>query len=147
VPVIAREFGVSMEAAAARMVEVADTPCAIAVIHHADRSGYVTPAPPANRIWPISEEESDSCWRIRRAFHGRGFPWRFREHEPVPQESVLVTTGLTGRPGSAIEWFRFPRAVESLQVSAVARGGYMERPPTLVVGVFTPATHSSARAW
>ena len=124
VPVIAGDFGVSLEAAAARIVETADVPCAVGFFHHTDPDGRATSPPAASRAWPVSEEESDSCWRTRRVFHSRGFPWRFRPAQRVAADSVLMTTALTGRSGAAVEAFRLGRKWVALRVTTVGIGAY-----------------------
>ena len=139
VPVIAGDFGVSLEAAAARIAETAETPCAVGFFHHTDPGGRTTNPPAASREWPVSEEESGSCWRTRRVFHSSGCPWRFRTAQPVVADSVLMTTALTGRPGSAVEAFRLGRKWVALRVTTAAIGAYAGRAPRAVVGVFSPA--------
>ena len=139
VPVIAGDFGVSLEAAAARIVETAEGPCAVGFFHHIDSRGRTAPPPASSRSWSVSEEESDSCWRTRRVFHGPGFPWRFRTAQPVAVDSVLMATALTGRPGSAVEAFRLGRKWVALRVTTAAIGAYPGRAPRAVMGVFSPA--------
>lgn len=139
VPVIAGDFGVSLEAAAARIVETAETPCAVGFFHHTDSGGRTTSPPAASRAWPVSEEESGSCWRTRRVFHGSGFPWRFRTAQPVAADSVLISTALTGRPRSAVEAFRLGRKWVALRVTTVAIGSYAGQAPRAVIGAFSPA--------
>ncbi len=139
VPVIAGDFGVSLEAAAARIAETADAPCAVGFFHHTDRGGQVATPPAAARTWSLSEEESHSGWSARRVFHSRDFPWRFRTAQPVAPDSVLMTTAVTGRPGSAVEAFRLGRQWVALRVTTAAIGAFAGRAPRTVVGVFSPA--------
>lgn len=139
VAAIAHDFGVSLEAAAARMVETAEVPCAVGFFHHANGGGRTTSPPAVARAWPVSEEESGSCWRTRRVFHGPDFRWRFRTAQPVADDSVLMTTALTGRSGSAVEVLRLGREWVSLRVTTTAIGAWAGRAPRGVIGVFSPA--------
>jgi Zn-dependent peptidase ImmA (M78 family) len=139
VPAIAGDFGVSLEAAAARIVETAEIPCAVGFFHHTDARGRITSPPAASRAWSASEEESGSGWRTRRVFHSPGFPWQFRTAQPVPADSILMTTALTGRPGSAVEAFLLGPEWRTLRVSTIAMGAGAGRAPLVVIGVFFPA--------
>lgn len=139
VPVIAGDFGVSLEAAAARIVETADAPCAVGFFHHTDSDGRPTSPAPSSRAWSASQAEDTSCWRTRRVFHGSGFPWRFHPAQPVAADSVLMATARTGRPGSAVEAFRLGRKWVALRVTTAAVGAYAGRAPRTVIGTFSAA--------
>jgi hypothetical protein len=81
IPALARAFGVSREAAALRLVEMAGVPIAAGFFHHA-------PPPSQPDAW------DRVAYRARRVFHGAGFPFLFPAGKSVPESSAIYRASL-----------------------------------------------------
>jgi Zn-dependent peptidase ImmA (M78 family) len=138
VPWLAAFFGVSLEAAALRLVETAPAPCAVGFFHWAAE-------PTVERARSAGEpaRKGNVAYRVRRLFCSRGFPFVLPEGKSVPDTSVVYRCSL--RPGELEGRERLgPRGAErelAVTASPIHRGPSIDAPP-LVVAVMTPRAES-----
>lgn len=128
IPELSRLFGVSLEAAALRYLDVADTPCAV---------GLFELGPPPKRR---DDRRPRIAYRVRRAFRSAGFPFLLPVGKSVAEESVVVRASLERGEHEAVEELRLGRRCDRVPVSACALhdGASIDEPP-LVVAVFGAA--------
>ena len=128
VPHVAERFCVSREAAALRLVETNDVPCAPGIFEFAaqpsaDRRGPNIRAPHAEH----------RAYRARRVFCSRGFPFLFPPGKSVPENSVIYKATFQRGELQAVEDFSLGRTKARLEVSAfpLHRGETVDAPPAV----------------
>lgn len=130
---LAERYGVSREAAALRIAELLDGPCAVGFFELARPSRAAGSLPGATAAGRVA-------YRARRVFRSRGFPFLFPPGKSVPDLSVVYRASLTRGELGAIEEFRLGAHRALLHVRAVAlhRSAEIAEPP-LVCALFSPA--------
>jgi len=132
VPALAERFGASLEAAALRMIDSSDEPCAIGF--------FEFDYPPTVRAIAGNGPATGDvrvAYRVRRIFRSRQFPFLFPEGKSVPDASAIYRCSLrTGELGGC-EFFRLGQKEEELPLTAfpLHREETVDEPP-MVVGVF-----------
>ena len=126
IPVLAGIFGVSLEAAALRLVETIGGPCAAGFFHFA-------PAPTA------ADAGGRTAYRVRRLFRSDGFPFLFPEGKSVPETSVVHRASFQLDELESVEEFELAGRRCRLRVTAfpLHREPVVVEPPT-VCAVFRP---------
>jgi len=138
-PELCREFAVSLEAAALRLVETVSRPCAVGFFEFglspSARSG------PGSARRSASGQSPTMAYRVRRVFPSRGFPFLFPEGKSVPSSSVIYRSSLQLGELEAEETFALgSRQQARLHVCAfpLHKREQVTEPPT-VCALFTTA--------
>lgn len=136
VPLLAEEFGVSLEATALRMVETDSEPCAIAFFDLSAKPSV------EERLGRRQAARSDTvAYRVKRAFRSPGFPYLIPEGKSVSSESVIYRASLQNSELVAVEPLSLGGGQPHLaRVSAfpLHRHNSMDAPPR-VVAILRPA--------
>ena len=132
VPALAERFGASLEAAALRMIDSIDNPCAIGF--------FEFEYPPSIRTLARDGRdgiEQKIAYRVKRVFRSMGFPFIFPEGKSISDTSAIYRSSLGMGELKGTEVFHLGRRWERLCVSAfpLHKQTTVEDPP-LVVGVF-----------
>jgi Zn-dependent peptidase ImmA (M78 family) len=132
---LAEEYGASMEAAALRMVQVAEGDCAVGFFEYG-------PPPSAEKVGGAGGfvDPKTVAYRVRRTFRSPGFPFLFPEGKSVPRSSVIHECSLGMREMAAEEAFELGGRRARMEVTAfpLHRGGEIAGPPR-VCAAFRPA--------
>lgn len=130
VPLLAEEFGVSLEATALRLVETASEPCAIAFFDLAAKPSV------EERLGRRQAARGDTvAYRVKRAFRSPGFPYLIPEGKSVPSESAIYRASLQNSELVAVDALSFGGGEPHLtRVSAfpLHRHNSMDAPPRVV---------------
>lgn len=145
-PALSRDFAVSLEAAALRLVETASRPCAVGFFEFAPRPstaggrgrgrgrGRCTGTGPGTG----PGDPTTQAYRARRVFRSAGFPLLWPEGKSVPSSSIIHRASLQRDELARDETFSLGRTRARVSVSAfpLHRGEGITEPPT-VCGVFS----------
>jgi hypothetical protein len=128
IPEIARAFGVSLQAAAIRLVELAAEPCAAGFFQYGPQ-----PSLAAERSDSRPEPQCRNAYRAARVYRSPGFPFLFPRGKSVADESGIYRASLCVEEVEAVERFRLGRFSQKLHVTALGlhRNREIGEPPTV----------------
>jgi len=130
IPEIARSFGVSLQAAAIRLVELAAEPCAAGFFQYGPQPSLAT-----ERRESRSEPKTWNAYRATRVYRSPGFPFLFPEGKSVADESGIYRASMCAEEVEAVERFHLGRFSKKLHVTAIGlhRDREISEPPTICV--------------
>jgi Zn-dependent peptidase ImmA (M78 family) len=130
IPEIARAFGVSLQAAAIRLVELAAEPCAAGFFQYGSPPSLATEA-----YGSKPEPKSRNAYRATRIYRSAGFPFLFPKGKSVADESSIYRASMRYEETEAVESFHLGRLGQRLHVTALGlhRDGEVSEPPTVCV--------------
>ena len=117
VPLLAERFGVSLEAAALRIVETSAAPCAVGFFHFAHRPSFRPDGAGGGRRTQDPGVERQE-YRVKRAFRSRGFPFLFPRGKSVPRDSAVHLASFGRSEVASTSRFSLGRVERTLQVGA-----------------------------
>ena len=128
IPEIARTFGVSLQAAALRLVELANEPCAAGFFQYGPQPSLAT-----EEHDPKRELKGRNAYRATRLFRSQGFPFLFPEGKSVTDDSAIYRASMRFEEIETVEAFRLGPIVEALHVTALGlhREQEISEPPTV----------------
>jgi len=128
IPEIARAFGVSLQAAAIRLVELAAEPCAAGFFQYGPQPSLAT-----ERRESKPELHSRNAYRATCVYRSPVFPFLFPKGKSVADESGIYRASMCVEEVEAVERFRLGRFSQNLHVTALGlhRGGEIGEPPTV----------------
>lgn len=118
---LAADFRVSLEAAALRVTQVLDRPCAVGFFEYAHRPGV-------ERLGLNDGHRADEPrrYRVRRVFHNSGVPLFFPRGKSLPRGSVVYRAATATGPVRGREVLRVGRSQWEFFIDAIA----IEKKPT-----------------
>ena len=128
IPEIARTFGTSLQAAALRLIELADEPCAAAFFQYGPQPSLATEGRD-----PKLELKRRNAYRATRLFRSQGVPFLFPGGKSVADDSAIYRASMRLEEIEAIETFRLGPLTQKLHVTAVGLHHKQEinEPPTV----------------
>ena len=141
IPEIARAFGVSLQAAALRLVELAGEPCAAAFFQYGSQPSLATRGRDSN-----VELRRRNTYRASRVYRSASFPFLFPRGKSVAHESGIYRSSMCFEEIETVEIFRLGPRIETLHVTALGlhQGAEISEPPT-VCAVLRLAGRASRR--
>lgn len=125
---LATRFRVSLEAAALRMTQLADSPCAIGFFHYTQR-----PSVGSRGVGRPSADNEPCRYRARRVFRGSGFPYLFPKGKSLPRSSVVYRAATADGPVRDREEVTLGKIRHVLDIEAIALEKRALRPPAVCV--------------
>jgi len=128
IPQIAQTFGTSLQAAALRVIELADEPCAAAFFHYGPQPSLAN-----ERHDPKLEPKRRNAYRAARLFRSQGFPFLLPRGKSVADDSAIYRASLRFEEIETVETFRLGPLAETLRVTALGlhREQEINEPPTV----------------